>query len=86
MVDATAPTDLVVFTVTPNAIERILELRDAEDDPAGLALRVEITGTSGVEYAYDLTFDPIAEADDADVQYHQAALPAGSSRATSTGL
>ena len=75
MVDATAPTDLVVFTVTPNAIERILELREAEDDPAGLALRVEITGTSGVEYAYDLTFDPIAEADDADVQYHQAALP-----------
>ena len=75
MVDATAPTDLVVFTVTPNAIERILELRDAEDDPAGLALRVEITGTSGVEYAYDLTFDPIAEADDADVQYHQAGLP-----------
>ena len=75
MIDATAPTDLVVFTVTPDAIERILGLREAEDDPAGLALRVEITGTSGVEYAYDLTFDPIAEADDADVQYHQAALP-----------
>ena len=75
MVDATAPTDLVVFTVTSEAIERILELRDAEDDPAGLALRVEITGTSGVEYAYDLTFDPIAEADDVDVQYHQAGLP-----------
>ena len=75
MLDATAPNDLVVFTVTPDAIERILGLREAEDDPAGLALRVEITGTSGVEYAYDLTFDPIAEADDADVQYHQAALP-----------
>jgi len=75
MVDATAPTDLVVFTVTPEAIERILELRDAEDDPSGLALRVEITGTSGVEYAYDLTFDPIADADDADAQYHQGELP-----------
>jgi Fe/S biogenesis protein NfuA len=75
MVDATAPTDLVVFTVTPEAIERILGLREAEDDPGGLALRVEITGTSGVEYAYDLTFDPIAEADEADVQYHQAGLP-----------
>ncbi len=75
MVDATTPTDLVVFTVTPEAVERILELREAEDDPGGLALRVEITGTSGVEYAYDLTFDPIADADDADVQYHQAGLP-----------
>jgi Fe/S biogenesis protein NfuA len=75
MVDATAPTDLVVFTVTPEAIERILELREQEDDPAGLALRIEVTGTSGVEYAYDLTFDPIAEADDADAQYHQGELP-----------
>jgi Fe/S biogenesis protein NfuA len=75
MADATASTDLVVFTVTPEAIERILELRQAEDDPPGLALRVEVTGTAGVEYAYDLTFDPIAEADDADVQYLQGDLP-----------
>ncbi len=75
MADATTSTDLVVFTVTPEAIERILELRQQEDDPPGLALRVEVTGTAGVEYAYDLTFDPIAEADDADVQYLQGTLP-----------
>jgi Fe/S biogenesis protein NfuA len=76
MADATtAATDLVVFTVTPEAIARILELREAETDPSSLALRVEITGTSGVEYAYDLTFDPIAEAEEADVIYQQEALP-----------
>jgi Fe/S biogenesis protein NfuA len=75
MADATTSTDLVVFTVTPEAIERILELRQQEDDPPGLALRVEVTGTAGVEYAYDLTFDPIADADDADVQYLQRELP-----------
>ena len=75
MADATTTTGSVVFTVTPEAIARILELREAEDDPRGLALRVEVTGTSGVEYAYDLTFDPIAEADDADVQYLQGELP-----------
>ena len=75
MVDATTSTDLVVFTVTPEAIERILELRQQEDDPPGLALRVEITGTSGVEYAYDLSFDPMAEADEADAQYLQGELP-----------
>jgi Fe/S biogenesis protein NfuA len=76
MADATtAATDLVVFTVTPEAIARILELREAEDDPSSLGLRVEITGTSGVEYAYDLTFDPIAEADEADAVYQQDALP-----------
>ncbi len=75
MADGTTSTDLVVFTVTPDAIERILELRQAEDDPPALALRVEITGTSGVEYAYDLTFDPMAEADEADAQYLQGELP-----------
>ncbi len=75
MIDATTSTDRVVFTVTPAAIERILELREAEDDPPGLALRVEVTGTSGVEYAYDLTFDPMAEADEADAQYLQGELP-----------
>jgi Fe/S biogenesis protein NfuA len=75
MADATTSTELVVFTVTPEAIDRILELRQQEDDPPALALRVEVTGTAGVEYAYDLTFDPIAEADDADAQYHQGDLP-----------
>lgn len=75
MADATTTTDTVVFTVTPEAIARILELRDAEDDPASLALRVEVTGTNGVEYAYDLTFDPIADADDADALYQQDGLP-----------
>ena len=75
MADATTATEVVVFTVTPDAIARILELREAEDEPSGLGLRVEITGTSGVEYAYDLTFDPIAEADDADAIYQQDGLP-----------
>jgi Fe/S biogenesis protein NfuA len=76
MADATADaTDLVVFTVTPEAIARILELREQEDDAAGMALRVEVTGTSGVEYAYDLSFDPLAEADEADAVYDQGGLP-----------
>lgn len=78
MADATAapaPTDLVVFAVTPEAIARILELRQAEDNADALALRVEITGTNGVEYAYDLTFDPIAEAVDGDAVYQQGDLP-----------
>jgi len=72
MADAT--TEITVFTVTPAAIERILELRGQEEDPSSLALRVEVTGTNGVEYAYDLTFDPIAEADDADALFHQGDL------------
>jgi Fe/S biogenesis protein NfuA len=72
MADAT---DLVVFSVTPEAVARILELREQEDDAQGMALRVEVTGVSGVEYAYDLTFDPLAEATDADAVYQQGDLP-----------
>lgn len=75
MADTTAATDVTVLTVTPEAIARILELREAEDGPDALALRVEITGTSGVEYAYDLTFDPLSEATDADAVYQQGSLP-----------
>jgi Fe/S biogenesis protein NfuA len=75
MADATASTDLAVLTVTPEAIARILELREAEDEPSGLALRVEVTGTNGVEYAYDLSFDPLAEADEADAVSRQGDLP-----------
>lgn len=75
MVDTSTTTEVTVFTVTPEAIARILELRNAEEAPDQLALRVEITGTNGVEYAYDLTFDPIAEATEADARYQQGDLP-----------
>jgi Fe/S biogenesis protein NfuA len=75
MADTAAATDVTVLTVTPEAITRILELRQAEEAPDQLALRVEITGTNGVEYAYDLTFDPKADADAADAVYEQGGLP-----------
>lgn len=64
-----------VLTVTPAAIDRILGLREAEDDASTLALRIEVTGTAGVEYAYDLVFDPLAEAEDADAVFQQGELP-----------
>ena len=68
-------TDDVILTVTETAITKILELRASEDEPAGLALRVAITGVRGPEYTYDLTFEPIAEAGDTDVVYQQGDLP-----------
>lgn len=56
-----------VLTVTPGALTKVLEIRDAEDDPEGTALQVQIVGTRGVEYDYDLSLEPIAElAEDAD--------------------
>jgi Fe/S biogenesis protein NfuA len=55
-----------VLAVTAEALERILEIRDAEEDPGTLCLRVEITGTSGAEYAYDLAFSEISSLDEQD--------------------
>ena len=53
----------MVLTVTEPARDKILELRANEDDAASLGLRIEVTGVKGVEYTYDLSFDPVAEAD-----------------------
>jgi Fe/S biogenesis protein NfuA len=53
----------MVLTVTDPAQEKILELRAQEDEPDALGLRIEVTGVRGVEYTYDLTFDPVADAD-----------------------
>ncbi|HEY2997136.1 MAG TPA: NifU family protein [Acidimicrobiales bacterium] len=55
----------MVLIVTESARDKILELRSQEDDPETLGLRIEVTGVQGVEYTYDLTFDPLADADEA---------------------
>ena len=55
-----------MLSVTTDALARVLEIRDAEDDPGTLCLRVAITGTNGTEYTYDLAFDEIAKVDEAD--------------------
>ena len=68
-------TETVILTVTEAAVAKILELREAEDDPADLALRVAVTGIAGPEYTYDLTFEPVGEAEDTDNLYRQGELP-----------
>ena len=67
----------MVLTVTDPALEKILELRSQEDEPDSLGLRIEVTGVQGVEYTYDLTFDPVSEADQTagDVVEAQGELP-----------
>lgn len=67
----------MVLIVTEPAREKILELRAQEDEPDSLGLRVEVTGVQGVEYTYDLTFDPVADADleAGDVVEQEGALP-----------
>lgn len=67
----------MVLTVTDPARDKILELRAQEDDPDTLGLRIEVTGVQGVEYTYDLTFDPVEAADESagDVVEAQGGLP-----------
>lgn len=55
-----------LMIVTDAARETVLEIRSKEDDAEALGLRVEVTGVSGVDYTYDLSLEPVAEAADDD--------------------
>jgi Fe/S biogenesis protein NfuA len=70
-----ATTDRPVITVTDEARATILGLRRAEPDPDALALRLDVLGDDGVEFTYELTFEPLAEAADDDVLFHSEGLP-----------
>ena len=51
-----------VLIVTDVARTAVLAIRDREDDAESLALRIEVTGTAGIDYTYDLALDPVSEA------------------------
>jgi Fe/S biogenesis protein NfuA len=70
-------TELVEFvlTVTPQAIEKVLELRSGEDNADLMGLRVEITGHVGMDFQYDLSFEPLEDVADGDSVTVQSGLP-----------
>ena len=77
--------DLLPLTVTDEALATVLDVRAGEDDPAGTALRVEITGATMTDFRYALDLVPVAEQVDGDAVYHQGGhdeltviIPAGS--------
>jgi Fe/S biogenesis protein NfuA len=51
-----------VLTVTPPALQVVLDARSAEDDSDALALWVEVTGASAGTYTYDIYFQPLSDA------------------------
>ena len=59
---AATATSTEVVAVTEAARTKVLEIRSAEEAPESLGLRIEIVGSKGVEYAYDLAFEPLADA------------------------
>jgi len=66
---ATSPfaADAPVIEVSPVALDTVLGIRAEEDDPDGLGLRIEITGSRGSEFIYDLSFDELALAEETDL-------------------
>jgi Fe/S biogenesis protein NfuA len=62
-------TDTAIVTVTPEALDKVLDLRAGETDADRLGLRIEVTGTRGVDFTYDLAFEVIDEARDEDVVF-----------------
>jgi Fe/S biogenesis protein NfuA len=50
-----------VLVIAEAALGKVIDVRDAEENPEGLCLRVAITGVNGVDYTYDLAFEPIDE-------------------------
>ena len=71
--DAAADVD-PVFAITPAALAKVLEIRAAEDEPESLCLWIEVTGSRGVDYTYDLSFETIADLQDTDHTEQVAAL------------
>lgn len=76
------PVDQLVLRLTDEALTTVTGIRDAEDDPAALALRVEVTGVRGSDFTYDLAFEPVADAAPDDAVTVQGGMtvwiPAGS--------
>jgi len=64
----TTTTDLIL-SVTDAALEKVLEIRAGEEEPGSLGLRVEITGSYGTDYTYDLAFETVADMVDDHVHY-----------------
>jgi Fe/S biogenesis protein NfuA len=46
-----------IVEITPTALAKLIELRDAEPDASGLGLRLELASGPGEDFRYDLSFD-----------------------------
>ena len=64
-----------VISISDEAREAVLGLRSEEDDAETLALWLEVNGTAGAEYSYDLYFQAAGDAGPDDVVESFAGLP-----------
>jgi Fe/S biogenesis protein NfuA len=59
--DEAAPSEPII-TITPEALEQLLEMRAEEPDAAVLGLRLAIASEPGDEFRYDLSFEEFLKA------------------------
>lgn len=71
----TEETKASIVTVSDAARAILLDLRTAEPDGAGLALRLDVVGQTVSEFTYELTFEPADGAGPEDSLGHSAELP-----------
>ena len=64
-----------IITVTDEAVEAILGIRENEPDAEDLALTVSITGVRNLQFVYELTFIPTEDAADDDALQTFGDLP-----------
>ncbi len=67
--DTATEQNTIVMDITPEAMVQVQAVLAAEEDPENLALRVEITGSQGVDYTYDLAFEALDQVASDDVVY-----------------
>jgi Fe/S biogenesis protein NfuA len=60
----------VIVQISPGARDTVLGARAAESDPEHLALWIEVTGTNESAYTYDIYFQALSDASEADAAYH----------------
>ena len=58
-----APTEVgQIITITPEALQELVTLRDSEPEADRLGLRLEIVSDPGEDFKYDLSFDIVTKA------------------------
>ena len=56
-----------IVTVTDDAVEQLLALRDAEPEGDALGVRIEILADEGPDFTYDLSFQVVTKSDITDI-------------------
>ena len=63
-----------VMSITPEAMEKVIEVRAEEEESEELALRISVTGIQGIDYSYDLAFIHLKDLTDSDLQWETNGL------------